>query len=58
MADTGRPLPFLLRLEIRERRKEETVRRIAESLGLSKTTVQKYGNKRGTKLLSEKRESD
>lgn len=53
MADTGKPLPFPLRVEIKEHRQRETVRQVAERLGLSKTTVQKYGNKRGTNLLKE-----
>lgn len=56
--NAGKLLPLAIRIEIRERRHEETVRQIAESLRLSKTTVQKYGYNRGTKPLSEKRESD
>jgi len=59
MANTGKLLPFSTRMEIRQRRQiPEPIRKIAQSLGLSKTTVQKYsGNNRGTKLLNDKGES-
>lgn len=49
MAETGKPLPFALKQTIREKRPETTVRQLARELGVSKTTVQKYGGNRGTK---------
>lgn len=52
MADRGKLIPVSLRLEIKQRRLDEPVRKVAESLGISKTTVQKYGNKNGTKPLN------
>ena len=39
----GKPLPVQIRLEIRKRRAGSTVREVASDLGVSKTTVQKYG---------------
>lgn len=48
MAETGKPLPFALKQAIREKRPATTVRELARELNVSKTTVQKYGNKRGT----------
>jgi response regulator of citrate/malate metabolism len=49
MATKGRPIPFSLREEIKARRAEDTVRKVAQTLQVSKTTVQKYGHKYGTK---------
>jgi response regulator of citrate/malate metabolism len=49
MAARGTPLPFNVRQQIKEQRASETVRRIADTLKVSKTTVQKYGGKYGTK---------
>lgn len=49
MAARGKPLPFSVRNEIKTRRTGETVRRVAAALGVSKTTVQKYAGKFGTK---------
>lgn len=46
MANRGRPLPFNLREQIKEQRREATVRVTAAMLGVSKTTVQKYGKQR------------
>lgn len=58
MADTRKPLPVATRLEIKERRSQgETVRHIAGSLHVSKTTVVKYQKNRGTRLLNNDRES-
>lgn len=48
MAERGKPIPFSMREEIKSRRDESTVREVAKNLGVSKTTVQKYGNKFGT----------
>lgn len=42
MAQRGKPLPFALKQEIRQRRAEKTVRTLASELRVSKTTVQKY----------------
>lgn len=49
MAERGKPLPFNLREQIKQQRALETVRRVAGALGVSKTTVQKYGKQNGTK---------
>ena len=49
MAERGRPLAFAVREQVKELRATETVRRVAEQLRLSKTTVQKYQGKFGTK---------
>lgn len=49
MAERGKPIPFDLRLQIKEKRATETVRHVANELSISKTTVQKYGKKNGTK---------
>lgn len=58
MADAGKIIPLSVRMEIRERRQqEEPIRKIAEDLRLSKTTVQKYGRNRGTNLLENREES-
>lgn len=45
MAERGKPIPIATRLEIKDRRQSETVRRVAEQLQVSKTTVQKYGTR-------------
>lgn len=46
MADRGKPLPLSTKQEIKERHASgETLRRIAESLEVSKTTAQKFGTK-------------
>lgn len=56
MADRGTPIPIAVRMEIKQRRTmRETVRTVAQALGLSKTTVQKYGRENGTKLLNAER---
>lgn len=53
MARQGKPLPFDVREEIKQRHAErEPLRRIAADLGISKTTAQKFG----TKPLIQKRE--
>ena len=39
----GRPLPFSVREKIKALRVETPVRKVAEQLQVSKTTVQKYG---------------
>lgn len=44
MAERGKPLPFVLKQEIRQRRADATVREVARELQVSKSTVQKYGN--------------
>ena len=49
MAQRGSPLPFALKQAIRENRPQTTVRELARELNVSKTTVQKYGKKNGTK---------
>jgi response regulator of citrate/malate metabolism len=49
MAERGKPIPVNLRLAIKEQRTNTTVRTLAASLGLSKTTIQKYAGKIGTK---------
>lgn len=49
MAERGRPLKFAIREQIKAQRQEATVRQVAREFGLSKTTVQKYGKKNGTK---------
>jgi hypothetical protein len=51
MAQTGKPLPFALREQIKADRPYKTVRQIAAERAVSKTTVMKYGGKRGTKPL-------
>ncbi len=51
MAERGKPIPVSLRMEIKERRTSEPVRSVASSLGISKTTVQKYGKQFGTNSL-------
>lgn len=56
MADRGTPIPVSVRLEIKQRRLDEPVRKVADSLGLSKTTVQKYG-KNGTNQLNDGKRS-
>lgn len=48
MANRGKPLPFALREQIQQRRQCEPVRKVAQALSISKTTVQKYGRKFGT----------
>jgi len=54
MADRGKLLSIATRLEIKERRVSEPVRKVAASLGLSKTTVAKYSReKNGTKPLKD-----
>ena len=54
MADRGKLLSIATRLEIKERRVSEPVRKVAASLGLSKTTVSKYSReKNGTKPLKD-----
>ena len=50
MASRGKPIPFSLREQIRQRRQFEPVRKVAQALRISKTTVQKYGRKIGTNL--------
>jgi hypothetical protein len=52
MADRGKLIPVSVRLEIKQRLLEEPVRKVADSLRLSKTTVQKYGNNKVTKPLN------
>lgn len=42
MNNRGKPLPFRLREQIKQRRAWETVREVAKALRISKTTVQKY----------------
>jgi response regulator of citrate/malate metabolism len=49
MAERGKPIPFSLREQIKADRQEKTVRQIANERAISKTTVQKYGGKFGTK---------
>lgn len=49
MADRGRPIPFMLREQIKADRLQKTVRQIAAERAVSKTTVVKYGGKFGTK---------
>lgn len=49
MAERGKPIPFALKEAIKAKRREATVRQLASELQLSKTTVQKYGKKIGTK---------
>jgi response regulator of citrate/malate metabolism len=49
MAERGKPIPVELRLKIKEQRTAVTVRTLAAALGVSKTTVQKYGGKNGTR---------
>lgn len=49
MAERGKPLKFDVREQIKARRAEATVRQVASELSVSKTTVQKYGKKNGTK---------
>ena len=49
MANRGRPIPFDMKLAIKEKRATETVRKVASELRVSKTTVQKYAGKFGTK---------
>ena len=52
MAERGKPLPLLLRMEIKQRHASgEPLRRIAADLNVSKTTAAKFG----TKPLKEKR---
>jgi len=45
MAERGKPLPFGMKQEIRQRRTDATVRAVARELQVSKSTVQKYGNR-------------
>lgn len=46
MAERGKPLPINTRMEIKQRHASgEPLRRVAESLGISKTTAQKFGTK-------------
>lgn len=46
MAERGKPLPLHSRMEIKQRHAErQTLRQIAASLGISKTTAQKFGTK-------------
>lgn len=49
MAERGKPIPFDVRAQIKDGRVLGTVRQVAAVLGLSKTTVQKYKGKNGTK---------
>lgn len=49
MAERGKPIPIAVRLQIKEQRASSTVRALADALRLSKTTVQKYAGKIGTK---------
>lgn len=49
MAQRGSPLPFAIREAIKQLRQQSTVRATAASVGVSKTTVQKYGKQNGTK---------
>lgn len=51
MAERGKPIPISTRLEIKDRRQTEPIRKVATALGLSKSTVQKYGKQFGTSLL-------
>jgi hypothetical protein len=52
MAQRGRPLPLAVKQEIRQRHAaSEPLRKIAEALGISKTTAHKFG----TKPLKERR---
>jgi len=58
MADTGKPLPVAIRLEIKDRRSHgETVRHVAGTLKISTATVQKYCGKLDTRLLNREKES-
>lgn len=44
MAERGKPLPFNVREQIKAARQQgATVRTAAQSVGVSKTTAQKYG---------------
>jgi response regulator of citrate/malate metabolism len=49
VAERGKPIPVAVRLQIKEQRTNTTVRALADALRLSKTTVQKYAGKIGTK---------
>ena len=49
MAERGKPLSFNTREQIKAQRSERTVREVARNLAVSKTTVQKYSSKIGTK---------
>jgi IS30 family transposase len=54
MAERGKPLAFGTRQEIKQRHASgESLRKIAEALGISKTTAQQFG----TKPLQQKRGS-
>lgn len=46
MASKGKPLPIAVKQEIKQRHSTgEPLRRIADSLGISKTTAAKFGTK-------------
>lgn len=49
MADRGKPIPFNLREQIKADRQQKTVRQVAAERAVSKTTVQKYSGKFGTR---------
>lgn len=54
MANRGTPIPWNLRSKIAELRRQDepaSYREIADRLGISKTTVQKYASKIGTNSL-------
>jgi DNA invertase Pin-like site-specific DNA recombinase len=54
MAKRGKPLPFEMKQEIKQRHSAgEPLRKIAEALGISKTTAQQFG----TKPLQRKRQA-
>lgn len=55
MAERGKLIPISVRMEIKERLATEAIRKVADALRLSKTTVYKYGSQNGTKSLNRER---